>query len=336
MLTFIRNLFPKAYIAIDQNFDSIDVSYLVTLEKKVLKKGSHTFTRIKGKIPEQFFTFINPIVIKYSSCYTVTLLNKQLQNTITNLSSLPNSKLEHIKHVNIDDKYSIYCNKYDMDDMSSELRNIDIDVLLSPFAVLHYKYMQNKLDHTVVILAKKNLLSITVFDKGVAILSSNVAVTVLEDNSKEDDEDDENDDLDDLFSGEDVDGLDDDDNEDIDMDSEMDMEMDMDMDMGDLNDLDDDDTNNNEFPDNNKTIQTSGLDSLDINLNTIIKGTIEDFIKSYYEHGDYEFLTSVVIYNDGLIDGDCVRYLQDELIMDIVIHQVNIIDILIEMASNYE
>lgn len=329
MFKFIRNLFPKAYIAIDQNFDVIDVSYLVILEGKTLKEGSHKFTRIKGKIPDQFFTFINPIILRYSSCYIITLLNKQLQNTITDINSLPKSKLEHIKHINIDNKYSIYCNKYDMDDISSELRGIDIDLLISPFGVLHYKYLQNKLDHTVIILAKKNLLSVSVFEKGVAVLSSNVAITVLDDKSNKDEEDEneeEDGDLDDIFGG-----------DDFDVDDEIDDDMDMDMDMDiDMDDLSSEGGESEDFPSNNQTIQTSGLDSLDINLTTIIKGIIEDFIKAYYAHGDYEFLSSVVIYNDGLIDDDCVTYLKDELMMDIVINQINMIDILIEMAGNYE
>jgi hypothetical protein len=328
MLKFIRNLFPKAYIAIDQNFDTIDVSYLVILENKTLKQDSHKFTRIKGKIPEQFFTFINPILIKYSSCYVITFLNKQLQNTIIDINKLPNSKLEHIKHVDIKNKYSIYCNKYDMKDIFTELKGVDIDLLISPFAVLHYKYMQNKLDHTVIVLAKKNLLSISVFYKGVAILSSNVAVTVIEDSIKENSEeedDEDSDDLDDIFGDDDFDVLDDDDDD-------MDMDMDMDFSMDDL----DNSSNEEEFPSNDQTIQTSKLDSLDINLNTIIKCTIEDFIKDYYEHGDYEFLSSIVIYDDNLIDSSCVKYLQDELMMDIVINKVKIIDILIEIAGTYE
>jgi hypothetical protein len=108
--------------------------------------------------------------------------------------------------------------------------------------------------------------------------------------------------------------------------------MDMDFNMDDL----DGNSNEEEFPSNNQTIQTSDLDSLDINLNTIIKCTIEDFIKAYYEHGDYEFLSSIVIYDDNLIDSSCVRYLKDELMMDIVINKVKIIDILIEIAGTYE
>jgi hypothetical protein len=335
MLKLIRHLFPKAYIAIDQNFDTIDVSYLVILEKKILKQDSHKFTRMKGKIPEQFFTFINPILLKYASCYIITFLNKQLQNTIIDINKLPHSKLEHIKHVDIKSKYSIYCNKYDMKDIFSELKGVDIDLLISPFAVLHYKYMQNKLDHTVVVLAKRNLLSISVFDKGVAILSSNVAVTVIENSTKEDSEEDseeDSDDLDDIFGDNDFDVLDGDGDGDGDDDIDMDMDMDMDFNMDDL----DGNSNEEEFPSNNQTIQTSDLDSLDINLNTIIKCTIEDFIKAYYEHGDYEFLSSIVIYDDNLIDSSCVRYLKDELMMDIVINKVKIIDILIEIAGTYE
>ena len=301
---------------------------MVILERKVLKQDSHRFTRIRGKIPEQFFKFINPIFVRYSSCYVITLLNRPLQNTITDINILPISKLEHIKHINIDNKYHIYCNKYDIKDTLGELEGVDIDLLVSPFSVLHYKYVQNKLDHTVIVLAKKNLLSISVFDKGVAILSSNVAVTIIEDNSsaqeEESEESEERKDLDDIFGDDDFDTLD------TDGDMDMDMDMDIDMNMDDLHASDD------EFPSGNQSISTSSLDSLDINLSTVIKGVIEDFIKSYYEHGDYEFLSSIVIYNDELIDDSCVRYLKDELMMEIEIHDIKIIDILTEIAGDYE
>ena len=81
-------------------------------------------------------------------------------------------------------------------------------------------------------------------------------------------------------------------------------------------------------------ITTSDLDPLNINLNTVIKHNIEDFMLSYYNGERYEFLSDICIYNDSLIDSSCIKYLNDELMMEIELIHIDIPDILLNMAKS--
>jgi len=330
MLGFIKKHFiPHAFIAIDKSMDHASISYMIEMEGRILKEDTKSYTIINGRLPAIFIKLIDSISIKYSLTYVSAILNAQVQSAVRNEDIvIEKSKRDNLNIVEVDNKWKMYCSKYEIEQYKDEFKQIDIDLIYSPFAILHYKCIHMKAtmsekNNTLFILAKKTNLAICAFENNVAVLSKNTIMRNFEE--VEEDEESNTDELDDIFSGMSSDEAEKFDEMEDTFD-DIDNEFELDIDMSDL-------SSGDKKHIVNETISKEDAESLGINLNSTIRQNVEEFIQMYYEkHDGDNFFTNIHIYNDSLITSNVTKYLEEELMMDIVLEDVVMTKLICDIA----
>jgi hypothetical protein len=262
---FIKQQFISFYY--DENYKLLNEIYK---NDNLLEENRFEFENKKELIKK-----IKELSAQIPQTYTSTIIQTINQGVIAGCNKIDfqkyGIKVENIKYICVNNKYSIYTSLYDLMD----LKKMDIDFIYSVFALIDYKAKQKI--NTLYILVTKEKFYVLIYHKNIPIYSDiyEKVEELMENNDL---------DLDDLNDGEVI---------------EIDDEV-----VEDLDAIDDSEEIENE--------ETEIKTGMEMDVVNFIKNSVEDYYKNYAE----DFIEKIVIYDNGVLNDDVVKMIDDTLFIE--------------------
>ena len=315
-----KYLFTNVYIYIESVGRDLIVHQYKIADGKTKAKESKKFSLEQNDVlPEVMLDYISKYEKKFSYTYISVIINSQLQYTIPT-KNITKEKANAIKNnnkiIHIDKQWKIYCNTKDIENTKSMFDPLSIDYIVSPFALLWYLYKNNSdKSNTLYLLSLKSILVMVIFKQDIAVASKTLVIESQASEGMGGDTMGE-DSVDDLLDM----NIDDDfeDNEDPSIE-------DLEMDMGDSA------FSIESTPSNNTLSPQKDQVQLQEQIVEALEEIIDEFYSSPECVDDDDFIESITIFNDGVIDNNITHYIKDEIMLEVYSKQVSTQDTLVDM-----
>lgn len=352
---WIQDRFPLAMISVVIESNECTIRHEVVKNGKRIKEENHTFKAFGGMLSPEAITHINTLRIQHRFTYVNTMLASINQGALATCSRGEFEKYKvdpsTVDTLCVNDAWSVYGYSEDILWTKSVFKEVGgIDFVFSPFLVL-YNFFKNDLDTTrrLYVLGQRSSVTLCVMDDqrlyfGVYFILTDIADPDSDsmdgaETSSELDGLGETDDLEEALEPEKDDGSGESEDDALDDLISLDEELE---EIGGLEDLDDDseladfeeggagDTDDKKalLPEQKSSIDdfAKGMDMLNF-----IKNSLSEF----YENPLYssDFIEEVVFADSYGIAEDIITYIQETLLLNITIKQVNLAEVIAQMAK---
>jgi hypothetical protein len=329
----------NVFISIVQQGNEWEV-FLKVMKNGVLKeKTSKNFdAKEYESIPSKMEDYLDELQLKYNFTYIALFLDSMGQGAINGTLASDFEKnsvdIQSVTHFDIDKQWSVYASFIDINWAKKLFSKTGIDFIYSPFMVQYslIKKQKQKDKPVLYMLNTQDSVTITVFDKETLLFGAYFKTTTDDNLTSVEDEDWENveeeegieniTELDNMSN--DIEGVDD---------------------LGDLAELDDLASDNSE---NFEDVTTEERDlghfegddeeeSSDLELfgrDILIYKYLTSSLKEFYKNSLYKsnFIDTVVIYDGYEVSSELIGMIEDELLMDIEMHKIDISETVCNLA----
>lgn len=337
-----QKYFSNIFISIIQQGTEWVIYSKVVKNGAIKDKFSKTFEiQEENSIPVKMKDYLEQLQEKYRFSYVTLFLDSMGQGAISGTTAEDFEKhsvdMKNVTHFSMGKTWSVYASFIDINWAKKLFSDIGLDFLYSPFIVQKelLKKEKSKEQPTLYILNHQDSVTISIFEKG-NLLFGAFFKTLNDDNISSGDEEDwenveEESDLDELIE---LDHMDSNDMQ------EMSDELD---ELSDLDDLDNE--NHNEIFEDVKTQNNSHdqYDNEDENIESelelygrdiLIHKYLTRSLKEYYQNPLYKksFIETIVLFDGYEISTELISMIEDELLMDIEIHKIDINEVVCDMS----
>lgn len=343
MTKLAQQYFANIFVSVVMNADKWLVYSKVVKNKKITSKFSKTFEVTEdGQISDSMNKYLDRLQDDYNFAYIAFFLDSMGQGAIKGTTALEFEKnsvdMKNVTHFTVNDSWSVYASFIDINWTKKLFSQSGIDFIYSPFMVLYRLISSQQLrsEPMMYLLNHEDSLTISVFSNGNLLFGAFFRTNTNEQLSEADSDDE---DWDSADEAEDVENL-------IELDSIGED------DMGDgfqqLDDLDSFDNLEEEkmpdsfsgYDDEEKSLgrfesdSTTGEDLELFGRDILLRKYLKTALDEYYKNPLYEsyFIERVVIYDGYEISSDMIEIIENDLLMDIEMHKIDIPEIICDMA----
>jgi hypothetical protein len=271
----------------------------------------------KEQLTPQIINYLNSLQDMHEQTYVALFLNTLGQGAISGCNTGAYEKFgvdkKSVKSICVDNRFTIYASLIDINWVDKIFKNVGLDFIFSPFLVLNSFIKKDsdtltKDEIRLYILNTNNGLTIMIKQRAKLLYGSFFNLAKEENLLYEDFESGDSSDVDNL-------------------EEELFDEFDIDEDNQEVAEM-------QEFDDSivfDDEDMQSGLSQKDMRFVKYLDASLKEFYNSdLYESS---FISSVKIYDDAGINEDVIRYIEDELFLDISTENINILEAVCEIAE---
>ncbi len=329
----IQKKFSNVFIAFISEKNEYVLKYIVVKNGNIIKRDEKRFATDGDRgLSSDIKEFLFSIKEKYRFVYTSFLLDSLSQNCVSTCKDDDMSKYnidkDKIIKICVDETWMVYTSKTDIKWVEEIFEEVELDFIFSPFLVLnnfiHKPEYRNR--STVHMQYMENSLTILIFNKKNIVFSAFFKIPYKEFNFEEDEElkpeSSEN-----ITEGIEIDNIE---SEDEEFEGFVDITKFEDED-------EDEDFNESEDILNSvqEDIKSSTLEDLELyGREVIIFKYLQSAIEEYYKNSNYdsEFIEDIIIYNDSNISNDIITMIENDLFLNVEIHNVDVKEEMINMS----
>jgi len=325
----VQKKFSNVFIAVLAEKNEYILRYIVVKNGKIITNEDKRFPMDEDKkLSSDIKEFLTSLQNNYKFVYISYLLDSIGQNCVPTCNEKEFSKYnidkEKIVQICVENRWSAYSLKSDIQWIKEVFEESGIDFIFSPFVILN-DFIKNKKQKTksnLFLLYTENFITLMIFDKDDLVFSAFFKIPYKEFSFSEDDDEPKPQECDSIIEGIELDNIE---SEDEEFDGFVD-----------ITKLDDDTGIEEEILESAKEdVATSTLDDLELyGREVVIFKFISSAIEEYYKNDMYEseFLEEIIIYNDSNISNDIITMIENDLFLDVELHSIDIKEEMINMS----
>jgi len=326
----IQKRFSNVFVAIVSEKNQYVVRYIIVKNSDIIDKDEKGFPMGENKeLSSEIKNFLTNLHKNYKFSYISYLLDSLGQGCIPSCSESEIEKYNIDKNniitTCIEDKWMVYASKTDIKWTKTLFEGMDLDFIFSPYVTLYRFIDKQHLKKTILHFQyMENSITILIFDGEKIVFNAFFKIPYKEFSFEEEDDDDlKPESADDIIDGIEM--------EDIDS-EESEFEG-----FVDVTRLDDDDADTEEdiLLSAKKSVESSTLEDLELyGREMIIFKYLHSAIEEYYKNDIYEseFLEDIIVYNDSNISNDIITMMENDLFLNVEIHNVDVKEEMINMS----
>ena len=325
----IQKKFSNVFIAVVAEKNEYVLRYIVVKNGKIITNEDKRFPMDEDKkLSSDIKEFLTSLQNNYKFVYISYLLDSIGQNCVPTCDEKEfikyNIDKEKIIQVCIENRWTAYSLKSDIEWIKSVFEVSGIDFIYSPFVILNdfIKNKKQKIKSNLFLLYTENFITLMIFDKDDLVFSAFFKIPYKEFDFSQDDDEPKPEESESIIEGIELDNIE---SEDEEFDGFVD-----------ITKLDDDTGVEEEILESAKEdVATSTLDDLELyGREVVIFKFISSAIEEYYKNDMYEseFLEEIIIYNDSNISNDIITMIENDLFLDVEIHSIDIKEEMINMS----
>ncbi len=325
----IQKKFSNVFIAVVAEKNEYVLRYIVVKNGKIITNEDKRFPMDEDKkLSSDIKEFLTSLQNSYKFVYISYLLDSIGQNCVPTCDEKEfikyNIDKEKIIQVCIENRWTAYSLKSDIEWIKSVFEVSGIDFIYSPFVILNdfIKNKKQKIKSNLFLLYTENFITLMIFDKDDLVFSAFFKIPYKEFDFSQDDDEPKPEESESIIEGIELDNIE---SEDEEFDGFVD-----------ITKLDDDTGVEEEILESAKEdVATSTLDDLELyGREVVIFKFISSAIEEYYKNDMYEseFLEEIIIYNDSNISNDIITMIENDLFLDVEIHSIDIKEEMINMS----
>ena len=324
----IQKKFSNVFIAIVAEKNEYVLRYIVVKNGKIITNEDKRFSMDEDKkLSSDMKKFLTSLHESYKYVYISYLLDSTGQNCVSTCDEKEfiqhNIDKEKIIQVCVENRWTAYSLKNDIEWIKSIFEISGIDFIYSPFVILNslIKNKTQKIKSSLFLLYSENFITLMIFDQDDLVFSTFFKIPHKEFDFSQDDDEPKPEESESIIEGIELDNIE---SEDEEFDSFVDIAK-----------LDEEDTEEEILESAKEDIATSSFNDLELyGREVVIFKFISSAIEEYYKNDMYEseFLKEIIIYNDSNISNDIITMIENDLFLDVEIHSIDIKEEMINMS----
>ncbi|WP_458699969.1 hypothetical protein ACKGJI_09095 [Sulfurospirillum sp. 1307] len=341
LLKAAQKYLPNIFISVVQTNSNWTVYSKLIKNGTIKEKIEKTFESTNSEqIPVKMQEYLENLELEYNFSYIALFLNSLGQGAIKGVSAEDFQKnsvdIKNVTHFAIENTWSVYASFIDINWSKKLFSDIGLDFIYSPFMIIYrlIELEKAKDKPTMYILNHEDCISVAVFN-GKCLDFGAFFKTSTEDSLESDEEEnwEEEKEVEGVENLVELDSLGDDDIggiEELDDLSELDELGGLDEDKVDFEDVEEEKKDLGHFE--LEEVDGSELELFGRDLN--VYKYILNSLKEYYKNPIYDssFIDTFVIYDGYEVSSELLDMIENELLMDVELHKINIPEIVCDMA----
>ena len=332
----VQKYLPNIFIAVVQNSSNWTIYYKVVKAGVIKSKSTKSFEVTSSEeIPPKMQKYLEDLQLEYNFAYIALFLDSMGQGAIKGINAEDFTKnsvdVKSVSHFVVENSWSVYASFIDINWVKKLFSNVGLDFIYSPFIIQYALLKKQKLKQKPIlyILNHADSVTITVFD-GLNLEFGAFFKTATDDNLTSGDEEnwEEAEEIEGVENLVELDSIEDDDIGGVD-------ELD---DLNELEDLDSKDISFEDIKEEDKDLGHFDEDEQsDLELfgrDVLVYKYLKNSLEEYYKNPIYDssFIDTVVLYDGYEISSELIDMIENELLMDIELHKIDIPEVVCDMA----